>query len=111
VNLALAAADALQALPIRGWRLALLLAVRVAVTAVGFAAARAIWDRRPVAPDLTRAAILLSAVVQLFIYATSIAPNNRMPGDTPYYMALTILVHGGWLLYLVRSVRVRRTFA
>lgn len=111
LNFAAAAAEALQALPVRGWPLALLLVVRLAVTAVGFAAARALWDRRTGAPALARAALVLSAVVQLFIYGTSIAPNNRMPGDTLYYVAFTVVAHGGWLLYLARSARVRRTFA
>jgi len=111
LSFAVAAADGLQALPVRGWPLGVLLAVRLAVTAIGFAAARSLHDRRPGAPALARAAIALSAIVQLFVYTTSIAPNNRMPGDTPYYVALTVLVHGGWLVYLARSSRVRCTFA
>jgi hypothetical protein len=110
MSLAVAAAEALQALPVRGWPLGLLLVVRVAVTAVGFAAARSLWDRRPGGPALARTAIVLSAIVQLFIYGTSIAPNNRMPGDTAYYVVLTVLLHGVWLLYLARSSRVRRTY-
>lgn len=108
VNLAAAAAEALMALPVRGWPLGVLLVVRVTVTALGVAAARSIWERRAGALILARTAIALSGAVQLFVYATSIAPNNRMPGDTPLYSAATILVHGGWLIYLARSARVRR---
>lgn len=111
LNLVVAAAETLSALPLRGWRLGLLLVARIAVTAVGLAAARMLWDRRPGAPAFARTAIGLSAVMQLFIYSTSIAPNNRMPGDTSYYVAVAVLVHAGWWLYLARSLRVRRTFA
>lgn len=108
VNLAAVAAEALTALPVRGWPLGVLLLVRVIVTALGMAAARSIWERRAGALTLARTAIALSGAVQLFVYATSIAPNNRMPGDTPFYAAATILVHGGWLIYLAASARVRR---
>lgn len=111
INLAVAAAEAMVALPIRGWSLAALLVVRVVVTAVGVAAGRALWQRRPGAPGLARVAIVSSALVQLFVYATSIAPNNRVPGDTRFYVMATIAVHGGWFLYLVCSARVRRVFA
>lgn len=108
LNLAVAAVEAVEALPIRGWPLGVLLVVRVIATALGIAAARSIWDRRAGALILARTAIALSGVVQLFVYATSIAPNNRMPGDTPLYAAVTVAVHGGWLIYLARSARVRR---
>lgn len=111
LNLAAFAAEALAALPVRGWRLALLLVARLVVTAVGLAAARSLWDVRPGAPALARVAVVLSAAIQLLIYATSIAPNNRMPGDTVIYAALTVVVHAGWLAYLARSARVRRTYA
>jgi hypothetical protein len=107
LNTAAAAAEGLAALPVRGWPLALLLVVRIAITAIGVAAARALWARRPGAVPLTKAAIVLSGLVQLFVYATAIAPNNRMPGETPYYAAVVAAVHGGWLLYLTRSSQVR----
>jgi hypothetical protein len=69
----------------------------------------AIFDRKPGALPLTMAALLLSGGMELFVYATSFFPNNRPPGTTPFYMAWTVLFHGGWLLYLWRSTRVRRT--
>lgn len=110
LNFAAAAVGAVRALPVRGWPLALLLVARLAVTALGLAAARSVWDRRPGALVLVRWAIALSGLLQLLVYATAIAPNNRLPGDTPYYVALTVLVHGGWLLYLARAAHVRRMF-
>ena len=111
LNLAVATATALAVLPIRGWPLGLLLMVRLGVAALGVAAAAAILDRRPTALALARTALVLSCATELFVYATSIFPNNRMPGDTPLYVAWTITFHGGWLLYLSRSKRVRETLA
>lgn len=111
VNLAAAAAEGVLALPIRGWPLGLLLVVRVIVTAVGLAAARSIWERREGAMTLARTAVVLSGAAQIFVYATSIAPNNRVPGDTPLYVAATVIVHVGWLIYLARSARVRNSFS
>jgi hypothetical protein len=111
LNFAAFAAEALVALPVRGWPLGVLLVARLVITAVGLAAARALWDVRPGAPLLARVAVVLSAAGQVFVYVTSIAPNNRMPGDTLLYLALTVLVHAGWLIYLGRSMRVKRTFA
>jgi hypothetical protein len=108
LNLAAVAAEALTALPVRGWPLGVLLVVRVIITAIGVAAGRSIWERQAGALTLARTAIALSGAMQLLVYVTSIAPNNRMPGDTPRYAAVTILVHGGWLIYLARSARVRR---
>lgn len=110
LNLAVVASEGLVALPVRGWPLGMLLLVRAAITAIGFAAARALWDRRPGAVVLARVAVVLSAGAQLFVYATSIAPNNRMPGDTPIHVTVALVTHAGWLLYLARSRRVRQTF-
>lgn len=109
LNLAVAASAALSALPIRGWPLAAVLGARLGVTALGIGAVKAIVERRPAALGMTRLALVLSLAAELFVYASSIAPNNRVPGDTPLYVAWTIAYHGGWLAYLQRSARVRRT--
>src|SRR5262245_15425652 len=111
LTLAVAAAAALGALPIRGWPLGVLLAVRVPTAALGVGAALAVLDRRPTALVLARTALVLSCATELFVYATSIFPNNRVPGDTPLYVAWTLLVHGAWLVYLSRSKRVREVLA
>jgi hypothetical protein len=107
---AAAAPGALAALPVRGWPLAMLLAVRVGVAGVCFAAGIALTRRSPGAVRLTAAALLLSAGIDLVVYLTPIFPNNRMPGDTPYYIAATLLYHAAWLTYLARSRRVAATF-
>jgi hypothetical protein len=54
---------------------------------------------------------LVSAAMDLFVYTTPYFPNNRVPGDTPLYVAATLAYHGAWLLYLARSERVRATYA
>lgn len=107
MNVAGSAVEAVTALPVRGWPLVVLLSVRVVVVAAGVGAAVALWHRRPAAIVLARMAVVLSAAAQLLVYGTSIAPNNRAPGDTPLYVAATLAVHGGWLVYLVRARRVR----
>ena len=44
------------------------------------------------------------------VYTTPYFPNNRMPGDTPFYVAASLAYHGAWLAYLFRSRRVRNTY-
>jgi hypothetical protein len=46
----------------------------------------------------------------MFVYLTPYFPNNRLPGDTPFYVAGSLAYSGVWLMYLVRSRRVRNTF-
>jgi hypothetical protein len=110
LNFGLVAAGALEALPLRGTPLALVLAARLLVAAVGIAAGIALLARRPAAVTLAIVALALSAAADLFTYTTSFMPSNRLPGDTGWYVAVTLLYHGAWLLYLVRSARVRETY-
>ena len=110
LNFAVAAAGALEALPLRGAPLALVLAARLLVTASGIAAGIALLARRPAAVTLAIIALALSAAADLFVYTTSYTPSNRLPGDTIWYIALSLVYHGAWLLYLVRSARVRNTY-
>lgn len=109
LNTAAVVMVSVAALPIRGWPLGVLLVVRVAITAFGLGAVISIFDRKPIALPMTKAALLLAGSMELFVYATSFFPNNRLPGTTPFYMAWAVLFHGGWLLYLTFSARVRRT--
>jgi len=108
LNLALVAAGALAALPVRGLPLALLLVARVVVTAFGVAAAIAIYHRHSGAAKFAALALLLSAGADLFVYTTPYFPSNRLPGDTPWYVAWSIAIHGVWLAYVFRSRRLRR---
>jgi hypothetical protein len=59
---------------------------------------------------LAKIALASAAATDLFVYSTPYFPNNRIPGDTIYYAAASLTYHGGWLMYLLRSKRVRDTY-
>ena len=111
LSLGLVASSALEALPLRGLPLALVLLLRVVVTAVGIAAGLALAGRRPGAVELAKVSLALSAATDVFVYTTPYFPNNRFPGETPYYVAASLIYYGAWLAYLVRSTRVSTTFS
>jgi hypothetical protein len=110
LSLALSASAALNSLPTRGPGVLVAIAIRVVVTGINVAAGLALTNRAPSAVSLARVALMLSAACDVFILTTSFYPNNRPPGDTPFYVAATILYHGLWLAYLARSGRVRNTY-
>lgn len=111
IAFAVVAAGAFNALQVRGAGVAVVLTARLAATALCIAAGRALLDRRPAALPLARAALTIAAAVQFVALLTPYFPSNRMPGDTPIYVAATATYYGGWLLYLFRSKRVASTFA
>ena len=111
LSLAVTAAGALGALSSRGTAVALILILRLVVVGFGMAAGRALQAVQAGAVTLARAALLASAATDVFVYTTVFFPNNRPPGDTPLYVAATLAYHGAWLVYLMRSRRVRATYA
>jgi hypothetical protein len=110
LSLAVTASGALGALSVRGLPVALILILRLIVVGFGMAAGRALQTLQPGAVTLAKAALLASAATDVFVYTTPYFPNNRMPGDTIYYLAATMAYHGAWLMYLSRSTRVRETY-
>lgn len=110
INLALIASTMVGQIAVRGASLAIVLVARVLVTALGMAAGIALVGRRDGAVGMAKAALVASAAIDVFIYTTSYAPGNRMPGDAPLYVAGSLAYHGIWLTYLVRSKRVKNTF-
>ena len=110
LNLAVAAMGALDAIAVRGPVVVMVLVIRMVVTALGIAAGIALSNRHAGAVTLAKAALLCSAATDLFVYSTPYFPNNRMPGDTIYYVAGSLAYHGAWLMYLFRSRRVRNTY-
>jgi hypothetical protein len=110
LSLGLAASSVLQALPIRGLSLALVLTLRMLVTAIGIAAGLALAARRAAAVRLANVALVASAATDVFVYSTPFYPNNRLPGDTVWFIAVSLAYHAIWLIYLLRSTRVRNTF-
>ena len=111
LSLAVTAAGALGALSSRGTAVALILILRLVVVGFGMAAGRALQAVQAGAVTLAKAALLASAATDVFVYTTVFFPNNRPPGDTPLYVAATLAYHGAWLVYLMRSRRVRATYA
>jgi hypothetical protein len=110
INVAVTAPAALTALPIRGTPLALILILRLAVAALGIAAGLALAGRHYGAVTMAKASLALSAATAVFVYTTPYFPNNRMPGDTPLYIAATLAYYSGWFAYLTWSRRVRNTY-
>jgi hypothetical protein len=97
----------LTALATRGVPLAIFLAGHAGVTAVGFAAGRALIDRRATAVRLATIAILLAAALDIVVYGTNVYPASLMPGDAPLYLTAALAHNAAWLLYLARSRRLR----
>lgn len=110
LSLAITAAGALNAVAVRGTAVVLILVLRLVVVGFGMAAGRALQTLQPGAVTLARLALVASAATDLFVYTTPYFPNNRLPGDTVYYVAASLAYHGAWLLYLARSKRVRATY-
>jgi len=110
LSLALSASAALNSFPTRGSRVLVAIAIRVVVTGINVAAGLALTNRAPSAVRLVTIALVLSAACDVFILTTSFYPNNRPPGDTPFYVLATLLYHGVWLVYLARSRRVHETY-
>jgi hypothetical protein len=111
LSLAITASGALSALSVRGTAVALILLLRLIVVGFGMAAGRALQTVQPGAVTLAKAALLASAATDIFVYTTPYFPNNRLPGDTIYYVAASLAYHGAWLTYLFRSTRVRTTYS
>jgi hypothetical protein len=110
VLLAIGAARALGALPMRGLPLALVLVGELMVAGLGVGAGMALLGGRRGAATFATWSLVLSAAADLFAYSTPFLPNNRPPGTTPIYMAASMMYYAIWIAYLSRSRRVRNTF-
>ena len=106
LSLAFSASIALNSLPTRGPKVLIAVAVRVVAAGIAVAAGLALTNQAPGAVTLAKVALVVSAAGDVFILTTPFYPNNRPPGDTPLYVAASLLFHGAWLAYLVRSKRV-----
>jgi hypothetical protein len=111
ISFALVASSTLNRLAFRGWPFAILLLLRVVVTAFGIAAGLALVRRHPAAVTIAKASLVASAATDVFVYTTPYFPNNRMPGDTTIVIAVSLAYHAIWLTYLFRSRRVRNTYS
>ena len=110
INLAIGAARALGALPIRGLPLALVVLGQLMVAGIGVGAGLALVGRRRGAVTFAKWSLLLSAGMDVFAYTTPFLPNNRLPGTTPLFVIASLTYYTIWIAYLFRSKRVRSTF-
>ena len=110
LSLGLVASSVLDDLALRGLPLALVILLRVVVAAFGIAAGLALLNRRPGAVAMAKASLIASAATDVFVYATPYFPSNRIPGETPYYIAAALVYYIVWLAYLFRAARVKNTF-
>jgi hypothetical protein len=98
---------AFAALPVRGPVLGVLIAVRIALTAVGVAAGVSLYARKPAGVTLARVSLICTTAVDLFRYHGTYYPSNRVPGDEWIDTAISVAYAAAWLAYLARSRRVR----
>jgi hypothetical protein len=110
VSVGLSASRALDSIALGGLPLALVLALRLLVAAVGMAAGLALFGLRAGALTLAKVALVVSAATDLFVYLTPYIPSNRAPGTTPLFVAASLTYHAVWLVYLSRSHRARAAF-
>ena len=111
ITVGLTASRALNSIAIGGLPVALVLILRLLVAGLGIAAGLALLNRRAGAVNLARVVLVVSAATDVFVYLTPYFPSNRGPGETPIFVAVSLIYYGAWIAYLSRSRRVRRTFA
>lgn len=110
VVVGLTASRVLDSIAIGGLSVALVLLLRLVVTGLGVAAGLALINRRDGAVNLARAVLVVSAATEVFVYVTPYFPSSRGPGETPIFVAVSLIYYTVWIAYLSRSRRVRRTF-
>ena len=82
------------------------LVARLFAAALGIAAGLSLLQRKPGAVTIARASLIVSAAVDIFVYATPWFPSNRPPGDAAFILAGSLAYYAAWLAYLARSKRV-----
>ena len=106
----LVTSSALDSLVIWGVPMALIMVLRILVTGFGVAAGLALLGRRPGAVGMAMVSLVASAASDLIVYLTPYFPNHRAPGETPLYVLVSLAYGAVWMIYLIRSKRVHRTF-
>lgn len=107
LEFAVAAFGAFNAISVRGWPVLAVLGARLTGAAFSVAAGRGLSNGQPSAPSIATAALAVIGVTRLVAYLTPYFPTNVQPGQTPVYVALTVLYYGGCLAYLTWSRQVR----
>lgn len=107
LEFAVAASSAFNAIAVRGFPVVLVLFARLAGTVLSVAASRGLSQRHPGSPMLTVTALAVIGTTRIVAYVTPWFPSNRLPGQTPIYVALTLAFYGGSIVYLLVSRQAR----
>jgi hypothetical protein len=107
LEFAVAASGAYNAVSVRGLPVLLVLGARLVGTAFSVAASRGLSNRHPGSPTLAVAALAVTGATRILAFVTPWFPSNRLPGQTPFYVALTLLFYGSGIVYLLMSRQAR----
>ncbi len=107
LEFAVAASSAYNAIAVRGLPVILVLGARLVGTVFSVAASRGLANRHPGSPTLAIAALAVTGATRVFAYVTPYFPSNRLPGQTPFYVALTLAFYGGSIVYLLLSPQAK----
>ena len=110
IGLALEASQTVGSLAYGDVAHATALAVRVALTGLGVAAALALVRRHKVGLTLARATLATSVAFALTRAATPFVPSSFAPSDEWIRFGAVALHAAGWWTYLATSGRVRRVY-
>jgi hypothetical protein len=111
LSLATTMSGLVDELSMRGAGLGFILLARLLAAGLGIAAGLALFQVKPGAVSLAKASLVVSAAVDVLVYATPWSPNNRPPGDATIILIASLLYYTAWFAYLARSKRVRATFS
>lgn len=98
-SLALTASSGFSSLRDRGWPALLFLLFRLSVTGLGLMAGVALWQRRPGAIAIARAALALALLAVLIAYGTTLWPRRPPPGLAGPILVVQLAWYGGWLAW------------
>ena len=110
ISTGLVTSSVLDSVAIRGLPAALILILRILVTGFGIGAGLALIGRRPGAVGMAMVSLIASAATDMIVYLTPYFPSHRAPGETPLYVLVSLAYATVWIIYLIRSKRVQRTF-
>src|SRR5688572_4543748 len=103
LTLALSTARSLSSLAIGGLPTALVVLAQLMVAGTGVAAGLALMGTHRGAVTFAKWSLVLSAAMDLFVYATPFLPNRRLPGTTPLVVCASVTYYAIWIVYLSRS--------
>jgi len=107
LEFAVAASGAYNAVTVRGLPVLLVLGARLVGAVFSVAASRGLANRHAGSPMLAVAALAVTGATRILAFVTPWFPSNRLPGQTPFYVALTLLFYGGGIVYLLVSRQAR----